>query len=71
MGLLNVMDVRVTGFLEINYPYLPTFNNRVWQYRVGSTTVCPVHNFPPPCELLVCYQAHTGRKSCQVKRLCM
>jgi hypothetical protein len=22
------------------------------------TTVCPVHNFPPPSELLVCYQPH-------------
>ncbi len=25
---------------------------------MGSTTVCPVHNFPPPSELLVCYQPH-------------
>jgi hypothetical protein len=25
---------------------------------VCSTTVCPVHNFPPPSELLVCYQPH-------------
>jgi hypothetical protein len=23
-----------------------------------STTVCPVHNFLPPSELLVCYQPH-------------
>ncbi len=25
---------------------------------MGSTTVCPVHIFPPPTELLVCYQPH-------------
>jgi hypothetical protein len=25
---------------------------------VCSTTVCRVHNFPPPSELLVCYQPH-------------
>jgi hypothetical protein len=24
----------------------------------NTTTVCPVHNFPPPSELLVCYQPH-------------
>jgi hypothetical protein len=23
-----------------------------------SITVCPVHIFPPPAELLVCYQPH-------------
>jgi hypothetical protein len=22
----------------------------------GQVTVCPLHNFPPPSELLVCYQ---------------
>ncbi len=25
---------------------------------MGSITVCPVHIFPPPTELLVCYQPH-------------
>jgi hypothetical protein len=25
---------------------------------VGSTTACPVHNFTPPSELLVCYQPY-------------
>jgi hypothetical protein len=25
---------------------------------MGSITVCPVHIFPPPAELLVCYQPH-------------
>ena len=28
---------------------------------VGSTTVCPVHNFPPLSELLVCYQPHRNK----------
>jgi hypothetical protein len=35
---------------------------------MGSTTVCPIRNFPPPTELLVCYQPHrqkvlVGQKS--------
>ncbi len=35
---------------------------------MGSITVCPVHIFPPPAELLVCYQPHSlevmpGQKS--------
>ncbi len=25
---------------------------------MGSITVCPVHIFPPPTELIVCYQLH-------------
>jgi hypothetical protein len=25
---------------------------------MGSITVCPVHIFPPPAELPVCYQPH-------------
>jgi hypothetical protein len=25
---------------------------------MGSITVCPIHIFPPPAELLVCYQPH-------------
>ncbi len=27
-------------------------------YWMGSITVCPVHIFTPPTELLVCYQPH-------------
>ena len=36
-----------------------TFYNRFSSTGcMGSTTVCPVQNFPPPSELLVCQQPH-------------
>ncbi len=37
-----------------------TFDNRFSSTGCAlcRTTVCPVHNFPPPSELLVCYQPH-------------
>ncbi len=37
-----------------------TFHNRFNSTgcALGSTTVCPVHDFPPPSELHVCYQPH-------------
>jgi len=38
--------------------------------RVTAVTVSPVHKFPPLCELLVCYQPHSG-KSWRVKSLYM
>jgi hypothetical protein len=34
------------------------FREPVWQHWVGSTTVSPVHIFPSPSELLVCYHQH-------------
>jgi hypothetical protein len=42
---------------------------------MGSITVCPVHIFPPPTELLVCYQPHRqevmpGQKSIYETFLC-
>ncbi len=43
-------------------PLYPKQLYRSVQYRAtapkSTTTVCPVHNFPPPSELLVCYQPH-------------
>jgi hypothetical protein len=33
----------------------------------STTMVCPVHNFPPPSKLLVCYQP----QPCRVKSLYM
>jgi hypothetical protein len=35
-----------------------TFDNRFSSSGWASITVCPVHIFPPPTELLVCYQPH-------------
>ncbi len=43
-------------------PLYPKQHYRSVQYGAtapkSTTTVCLVHNFPPPSELLVCYQPH-------------
>ncbi len=55
-------------------PLYPKQLYRSVQYGVtapkGTTTVCPVHNFPPPSDYSSA-TSHTGRQSCRVKSLFM
>jgi hypothetical protein len=51
----NPLTLRVSGMGGYTSKWEKSQNHCT---LVCSTTVCPVHNFPPPSELLVCYQPH-------------
>jgi hypothetical protein len=62
---MQLLTIKIQ-YLKAGGPPIKTHCNPVSEVAVkvctargdSTTTVCPVHNFPPPSELLVCYQPH-------------